>query len=118
MIGKSTCEKIWHCYREIEAGNKLLSEIKEIDSKNKERASLNGDEEKLRDVFGNMRDLELGIPSGESSKRLFRVSFELAIPVIKAHIANKTSTLAELQEVAKLELDNPLVSLGVLHERD
>jgi hypothetical protein len=100
MITKETCELIWHCYREIEAGENLLADIKETIDKNWH----NNDAQKLKDVFGHGRDLQLGIPNGQASHRLFSLSFTLAEPVIRAHIANKRAHLAELQERAKVEL--------------
>lgn len=104
MLNQKTCESIWHCHREIEAATNLLSDIDELNKKNKERNSMDSHKEKLKDVFGRDCELELGVPSGENSKRLFRVSLELAVPVIEAHIANKAAQLAELNAIAKLEL--------------
>lgn len=102
MISKELCEEIWNCHREIEAGNKLLKEVKEIVAENEKNKHINTTPEKLKDVFGRGRDLELGIPSGDCAKRLLRVSYALAIPIIKSHIAEKTRTLVELNEMAKL----------------
>ena len=104
MLTKEICEKIWHCHREIEAATNLMGDVKEAIKENKDRLADHEHDEKLRDVFGRRRDLELGVPSGENAKRLFNVSYDLAVPVIKAHIANKTAQLAELNERAKLEL--------------
>ena len=106
MLTKEICEKIWHCHREIEAALNLLADIEIVIKENKDRLADHKHEEKLRDVFGRCRDLELGVPSGENSKRLFKVSYDLAVPVVKAHVANKKAELAELNERAKLEIES------------
>lgn len=106
MLSKSVCEKIWHCHREIEAATNLLEEVEKIVFKNNQARAHEEHAKGLKDVFGRDQELELGVPSGENSKRLFRVSLDLAGPIIRAHIANKQSELAELNEVAKLEMAN------------
>lgn len=58
----------------------------------------------LRDSFGRLRQLQLGIPSGEQSHRLFYVSPLLAESVIRAHIENKRAQLVEANERARIEL--------------
>lgn len=108
MLSKTVCEKIWHCHREIETSEKLLAEVEECIKRNKEKYHTRQHEEKLKDVFGCERHLELGIPSGENSRRLFRLSYELAAPVIRAHMANKQAELAELNEMAALEISIPI----------
>ena len=40
--------------------------------------------------------MTLGVPSGDNGHRLCDVSYELAIPVIKAHIANKEAMISSL----------------------
>ena len=105
MLSQKVCEEIWQCQREIATAEKLLEELKALINKNKENRFANQHEERLKDIFGRDGDLELGVPTGERSKRLFRVSYELAVPVINAHIANKAAALAELNEMAKLELE-------------
>lgn len=104
MLSRKICEEIWHCHREIETAETLLAEVEELIKRNKENFHSRQHEEKLKDVFGCERNLELGIPSGEKSRRLFRVSYDLAVPVIKAHMASKQARLAELNEMAALEL--------------
>ena len=51
-----------------------------------------------------VRQLQLGIPSGEDSHRLLDVSPVLAESVIRAHIQNKRAELAEVNERARIEL--------------
>lgn len=103
MITKQTAADIWHAYREIEAGEKLLSDMEQ------ERQRMNADRyaPTLRDAFGRVRQLQLGIPSGENSHKLFDVSPVIAEAVIRSHIEHKRAELAALQERASLELEGP-----------
>jgi hypothetical protein len=101
MISRETCEKIWHCWREIETGQKLLEEI---NNRLEEAKKWDRNVEKLKDAFGRERNLQLGIPSGENAYRLYDVQYELATSVIRAHIASKEALLKQCQEEAVLEL--------------
>jgi len=105
MIRQETAARIWHCYREIEAAEKLLSESKEI----RERDHLRPLEPTIKDAFGHRRHLQLGVPSGENGHRIFELSPILAESVIRAHIANKRAELIEANEQARIELDIPEV---------
>lgn len=102
MITQATAQLIWTCYREIEAGKKLLKDMeetrKQLDTMDKHAPS-------LRDCFGRRQHLELGIPCGENGHRLLKVDPSLAESVIRAHIANKEAELKQAQEVARIELD-------------
>ena len=102
MITQETCAAIYSAHREIIAGEKLLEDMK------KERERLGSDADKyaptLRDHFGRVRQLQLGIPSGENAHRLFDVSPVLAESVIRAHIENKRAELVEANERARIEL--------------
>lgn len=100
MITKDTCVAIWSAYREIEAGEQLLADM----AKERERTQADKHAPTLRDVFGRVRQLQLGIPSGENAHRLFDVSPVLAESVIRAHIENKRAELAEANERARIEL--------------
>ncbi len=105
MLSREIAAEVWRCYRELEAAEKLLVDIAEIENRNKERFHGNGRFEKgLKDVFGREQELQLGVPSGENGHRLFGVSIELGKSVIRAHIANTNKTMAEVQERAKIEL--------------
>lgn len=103
LISRETAARIWQCYREIETGEKLLSDIKKVRDDN------HGDPhaQHLKDAFGRKRELQLGIPSGENSHRLFDVSERLAESVIRAHISSKKAELIEANEQARIELGNP-----------
>lgn len=108
MLSNETLERIWHCKREIEAGNKLLVDMAEVRKHEEDRCNrLSKTEPTLQDAFGRRRHLELGIPSGENGHRIFQVSPLLAESVIKAHIANKNAELAEATEQARIELSVP-----------
>lgn len=100
MITKDTAAAIWSAYREIEAGEKLLEDM----LKERERLQLDKLAPTLRDHFGRVRQLELGIPSGESGHRILGVSPVLAESVIRAHIQNKRAELATVNEQARIEL--------------
>jgi len=100
MVTKETAAMIWSAYREIESGEKLLADME------KERKSVQADQHAptLRDAFGRVRQLQLGIPSGENAHRLFDVSPVLAESVIRAHIENKRAELQQANERARIEL--------------
>lgn len=100
LITRETAARIWECYREIETGEKLLSDIKKVRDDN------HGDPhaQHLKDAFGRRRDLQLGIPSGHNSHKLFDVPEKLAESVIRAHIASKRAELIEANEQARIEL--------------
>ncbi len=103
IIEKETAALIWNCYREIDAGEKLLSDLSAL----KEKYPFNKDAQKLSDIFGGRRNLQLGVPSGESCHQLFNVSPVLAESVIRSHVLNKHAELSELNERAKMELARP-----------
>lgn len=103
MITVETCQAIYAAHREIEAGEKLLADMKaERERPFTEREK---HEPLLRDSFGRRKQLQLGIPTGENSHRLFDVSPVLAESVIRAHIENKRAELVEANERARIELD-------------
>ena len=99
MISKETATDIAMAYREIETAENLLDQVREEVEK---RFAGKSD---LRDVFGrDHRCLQLGVPSGETSQRLFNVQYNLAIPVIEAHIGECRAKLVALNAVAASEL--------------
>lgn len=100
MITKETATDIAMTYREIEVAEKLLADVK-----NTMENSPFGEKSDLRDVFGRQHDgLELGVPSGETGKRLFRLPYKLAVPVIQAHIADAKARISILCSAAEAEL--------------
>lgn len=105
MLSDETLERIWHCKREIKAGEKLLEDMEIVRKHEEERMNkLSATEPTLNDAFGRRQHLQLGIPSGENGHRLFQVSPKLAESVIRAHIANKQAELIEATERARIEL--------------
>ena len=102
MITQETIANIWHAHREIAAGEKLLEDIADaLKWECDKTAPL------LKDAFGRKRQLQLGIPSGENSHRLFDVAPSLAVHIIRAHIANKKAELVAANEAAKIEMMEP-----------
>lgn len=103
MITQTTASVIWSAYREIEAAEKLLSDMSD------ERAKPFRVDDKfaptLKDAFGRNQHLQLGIPSGDNGHRLFQVRPELAESVIRAHIGQMKAKLIEANECARVELN-------------
>lgn len=62
MITRETAAAIWSAYREIEAGEKLLADM----AAERERMKVDRHAPTLRDAFGRVRQLQLGIPSGDN----------------------------------------------------
>lgn len=98
MITKQTAFELWVAYDEIAKGEKLIVDLEE------QRAR--GETMNLRDGFGRPRSLQLGVPNGESSQRLFDVQPALALAVISAHVAQKRAELLALNERAKVEAES------------
>ena len=97
MIEFETAQAIAFAYREVSTAEKLLAEINETVRR---RAAPD-----IRDAFGrHVGGLELGVPSGDNSRRLFNVPWELARVIIEAHIAQQKSIIAALSEKARIEL--------------
>lgn len=103
MITQETAAAIWHAYREIEAGQKLLADMEA----SRKEAGLDRTAPAIKDAFGQRQHLQLGIPCGDNSHRILQVAPALAESVIRAHIENKRAYLAECQERARLELNAP-----------
>ncbi len=98
MITFETARNIALAYREVETAEKLLADIIE--------AMARREVPDIRDAFGRRVDgLQLGVPSGESSHRLFNVPWALARPVIEAHIAQQKAIIGALSEKARLEME-------------
>jgi hypothetical protein len=96
-ISQKTATDIAFAYREIETAEKLLAGITEAWDR--------PGAPDIRDAFGRQQDgLQLGVPSGSSSQRLFNVPWRLARPIIEAHIAEKRACVAALTEKARAEM--------------
>ena len=97
ILSKETATDIALAHREIETAESLLKQITET-IKDQESSD-------IRDAFGRRVDgLQLGIPSGRDSHRLFHLDWTLAKPVIEAHIAQQKAVLKLLCEKAEAEL--------------
>lgn len=100
MITQQTAYSIYACHREILCAKELL--------KTMEEHIRDPDWHQLpKDAFGRARGLQLGVPSGESSHRLYDVPHRLATSVIRAHIAEQERKLVEVNEQARIELNTP-----------
>jgi hypothetical protein len=100
MITKETCVKIWNCHNEIEKSNRLIADMAEVLSHDKEKSP-----PQLHNAFGDRQGLQLGVPSGSSDAyRLYNVSTDLAVKIIEEHIKMNENRLVELMAIAKLEL--------------
>lgn len=99
MITLETATDIALAYRDIASAEKLLEDVqKQIDSDSYREAD-------LRDTFGRrVGGLQLGVPSGSNGHRLFNVEWELAKPILQAHIAKTKARLLALNEKAKAAL--------------
>jgi hypothetical protein len=96
-ITKQTAMDIALAYREIETAEKLLAELQEARSRHAAPD--------VRDAFGRRQDgLQLGVPSGENSHRMFNVPWALAVPIIEAHVAQQKAAVAALTERARGEM--------------
>lgn len=105
LVSKDTAVKIAIAYQEIERGEGLLKDVREaLDSRTKRG---HGDKDTdLRDVFGRRQNsLQLGVPSGSNGHRLCDLSYDLAVPIIEAHIAQQKTQLAALSILAATELE-------------
>lgn len=100
MITRNTAYEICLAYNEIESGQKLMDKIRE-DIKN-------GSPPDLRDPFGRQRNLQLGVPMGDSGHRVLDVKPELAFAIIENHIADKKALLTVLNQRAKTEVDGDI----------
>lgn len=99
MITKETAVKIAYCHDEIEKCHKLIKDMAEVLAKDKEKSRPT-----LPNAFGENVGLQLGVPSGDSSYRIFSVNAELSVKIIETHIEEKTKRLAELMAIASIEL--------------
>ncbi|HRE87501.1 MAG TPA: hypothetical protein PK095_00050 [Myxococcota bacterium] len=103
MITPDTAARIWNIHREIKTGEKLLEDMAHELSKPFAEVR-DPHAPRLQDAFGRRVHLQLGIPSGDNSHRLFEVSPKLGESVIRAHIERKRAELAEANEQACIEL--------------
>jgi hypothetical protein len=97
VISKQTAMDIALAYREIETAEELLAKITDELSLRKMPD--------VRDVFGRPQDgLQLGVPSGDMSQRMFQVPWSIVKPVLELHIAHHRARIATLNEQAAIEL--------------
>lgn len=105
LVDSKTAEAIAYAWREIETAEKLLADIR--------KALQDRVMPDIRDAFGRQqRGLELGVPTGPTSQRLFHVDYQLAVPIIEAHIAQQRATIAAMSERTRIALSNFSMGIG------
>ena len=111
MISEETAVDIAFAYREIEVAKELLAKIEEETSKHREPD--------IRDAFGRpVGGLQLGVPSGPGSHRIFNLPWHLARPIIQAHIASKEALIMALNEKVRAELaPDPRIGTGFIRKQ-
>ena len=102
MIKQETAKAIFNCYAEITVSEKLLASIEDIEKLiDEERTRSSYKHEELTECYPRY---QLSVPtSNDSSFRLFRINPSMAKAVITAHLASQKASLAELNQIAKLE---------------
>ncbi len=102
-ISRDTATDIALAYREIEIAEELLEKVTKEVSR--------GTAPDIRDAFGRqVAGLELGVPSTGGGRRLFNVPWNLAEPIIKAHIATQRAAIEILTEKAKAEISTAITT--------
>lgn len=101
MITKETAVKIWNCHNEIESAQKIIDDMAKLLAEDKEKKAPT-----LHNAFGERVGLQLGIPSGNDSHRIFGVNAEMGTKIIFQHIEEKKRRLEELMAIARIELGN------------
>jgi hypothetical protein len=97
-ISKQTAMDIALAYREVESAERLLEDVREATKRT-------GPPTDIRDAFGRTQHgLQLGVPSGDGSTRLFGVPYGLAMPIIEAHAAQHRAVILALTEKARSEI--------------
>lgn len=100
MITQETAGKIWQCHREIAAAEELLKNEK-LFPKGDDAA----DWKSLPIGRWTRESFELSVPKGEGCRELFGIRPTLAKSVVTAHLAAMHALLAELNEMARLEIE-------------
>ncbi|NDK37183.1 hypothetical protein GXP64_20455 [Rhodovulum sulfidophilum] len=96
-ISAETARDIAFAHREILTAEELLKKIE--DTKSRYSAP------DILDAFGHHQiGLQLGVPSGERSSRLFNVPWSMCRPIIEAHIAQQRALVEALSEKAMIEM--------------
>lgn len=100
QISKEVALKLAQAYDEIEVAENLRDHIVDC--------LKNRTEPDIRDGFGKKQaGLQLGVPTGNSSHRLFDVPWEICEPIINAHIHEKKTLIELLNVEAQKELNAP-----------
>lgn len=101
-ISKDTAMEIALAYREVETAEAFLADILKGIKETHDRTP------DIRDAFGRRREgLELGVPSGESSRRCYHVPWSMCKPILETHIAHHRARIELLTEKAREEMGAP-----------
>lgn len=100
MISKQLAYDIAVAFESIEHASKMLAEVEEQIERERQRYP-----EPIRDHFGRaVHGVQMHIPSGNTGGyRIYNVSWELARPIIKGHLADRERHLEALQVQAAFE---------------
>lgn len=96
MITKEIARDIFICYNEIDEANKMVAELK--------KALNEKGEFEIKDNWGNVRGLELHLPTSMSGATIKRVPFKLCLDVIENHIKYQETELIRLKDICRLQL--------------
>lgn len=102
-LTKETSRNIYNCYQQIEACDKLKSDIEEFIETQKRNAEKKDDPIPVNSYARYGRGCQMGIPEvgcSTSSMRIFDISYELALLVIDEHRKNLVRLLDDLQRIA------------------
>lgn len=107
LISANTAVAIAVAYQEIARGEKLLADVEKCIKERQGRTNFGVTAETdLRDVFGRRQNsLQLGVPSGPGSHQICDLSYDLARPIINAHIASQKAALEALCLTARAEME-------------
>lgn len=110
MITKETARRIYNCYTQIEAIDKLKKEMAEEIERVREREKEREKKESYRPIpendFGRFgKGLQMGVPDGySSSMRIFNISPELGIKVMDEHKKHLLDEMETLKAIANVEM--------------
>lgn len=103
MITQETASAIWSTHREIQTTKELIAVVEE------HLAKPNTDKTApvLKDAFGQRRHFEMGIPTSDTSLRIYLVSPHAALLILRQHLADMQAALIKHSETARFELLTP-----------
>jgi hypothetical protein len=91
MIKSELLVQLWTCRKEIDNAQNLLKEMDE------QLAKKSDVEPTFQNAFGEHVGLQLGVPTGHNSHRIYGVEASLGRKVIEAHIENCKAKCAQYE---------------------